>query len=44
MLLESAKEKRHAYVCFFGKPEGRDDFEDLGIDESTLKCILKHLK
>jgi hypothetical protein len=26
-------------VYFFGKPERRDNFEELGIDESILKCI-----
>ena len=34
MLQASTKKKDMHSVCLFGKPEGRDNFEDLGVDES----------
>jgi hypothetical protein len=30
-------------MCFFGKPEGRDNLGDLEVDESILKIYLQKL-
>jgi len=35
-MLQASTKKKQAYVYFFGKPERRDSFEELGIDESIL--------
>jgi hypothetical protein len=34
-------EKRHAYRCLLGKPEGKSPLGKLGIEGSILKYILK---